>query len=76
MCSTLEYASIRLKSGVPSRNSAATSMENKPNASSVRSVITPPPAASTTCLTRSTATNAIVVIPPASSAPTRPGASP
>src|ERR1041384_1601548 len=52
MCSTLEYASIRLKSGVPSKNSAATSIENNPIASSVRAVTSLWPAASTTCRTR------------------------
>ena len=46
MCSTLEYASMRLKSRVPNRNNAATSIENNPMTSSVRSAIAPSPAAS------------------------------
>ena len=34
---------MRLKSGVPSRNNAASSMENKPKTSKVRTVMMPSP---------------------------------
>jgi len=65
-----------LKSRVPSRNKAATNIENSPMTSSVRSAITPAPAAPTTERTRRIAVNATVVTPPARRAPTMLGASP
>ncbi len=70
MCSTLEYANMRLKSRVPNKNNAATSIENNPITSSVRSAIAPSPAAPMTERTRRIAVNATVVTPPARIAPT------
>ena len=49
MCSTLEYASIRLKSRCPAMNTAATPMERSPRATNSSRANAPSPAG---CMTR------------------------
>jgi len=76
MCSTLEYASIRLKSFWSIRNTPAVAMENKPIKISRRDIKTVSPAALQIWYIRISARNAPLVTPPAKIVPVIPGASP